>query len=260
MSFGRAVLAELLESRRGTRTPDPKEHPQAALLLGAERTSGGPMLTRPLFVRGGRAGLDRRRARSRRNTGAAGCPFDALHRAFQRGGVLPDTRRSRSLEDVDAAAGIPVGVRLGDGARRGVRRRFARVPSISGSRLRLLGVSSTGRKCVGEGRSPQREGDVDRALQQVHVLRVHQPPARGRRRRLGRQRGRRLRQRARGDHDRPVQDRKINRDGPWKTLADVELATLEWVDWYNHARLHSACGWLPPVEYEQLHQAALETQ
>lgn len=53
---------------------------------------------------------------------------------------------------------------------------------------------------------------------------------------------------------------KINRDGPWKTLADVELATLEWVDWYNHARLHSACGWLPPVEYEQLHQAALETQ
>jgi putative transposase len=26
---------------------------------------------------------------------------------------------------------------------------------------------------------------------------------------------------------------KINRRGPWKTLADVELATLEWVDWYR---------------------------
>jgi len=33
---------------------------------------------------------------------------------------------------------------------------------------------------------------------------------------------------------------KINRRGPWKTLADVELATLEWVASYNHERLHSA--------------------
>ena len=38
--------------------------------------------------------------------------------------------------------------------------------------------------------------------------------------------------------------------GPWKSIADVELATLEWVDWYNHVRLHSHCGDLPPVEYE----------
>jgi putative transposase len=53
---------------------------------------------------------------------------------------------------------------------------------------------------------------------------------------------------------------KIRRDGPWKTLSDVELATLEWVDWYNHARLHSACGWLPPAEYERDHLQALQTQ
>jgi putative transposase len=33
---------------------------------------------------------------------------------------------------------------------------------------------------------------------------------------------------------------KIHREGPWHTLADVELATLEWVDWFNHVRLHSA--------------------
>jgi putative transposase len=39
--------------------------------------------------------------------------------------------------------------------------------------------------------------------------------------------------------------------GPWKSLDQVELATLEWVDWYNHTRLHSACDKLPPVEYEQ---------
>jgi putative transposase len=42
----------------------------------------------------------------------------------------------------------------------------------------------------------------------------------------------------------------INRRGPWKTIAQVELATLEWVDWYNHRRLHGACDGLPPVEYE----------
>lgn len=56
---------------------------------------------------------------------------------------------------------------------------------------------------------------------------------------------------------------KINRRGPWKTLGDVELATLEWVDWYNHERLHSACDWRPPAEYESLYldqQKELETQ
>jgi putative transposase len=53
---------------------------------------------------------------------------------------------------------------------------------------------------------------------------------------------------------------KIRRDGPWKTLSDVELATLEWVDWYNHARLHSACGFAPPAEFEHAHNQALTTQ
>jgi putative transposase len=33
-------------------------------------------------------------------------------------------------------------------------------------------------------------------------------------------------------------------------LDDLELATLEWVDWYNHRRLHGALDHLPPVEYE----------
>jgi hypothetical protein len=37
---------------------------------------------------------------------------------------------------------------------------------------------------------------------------------------------------------------KIDREGPWRTLAEIELGTLEWVDWYNHTRLHSACGGL----------------
>jgi putative transposase len=42
----------------------------------------------------------------------------------------------------------------------------------------------------------------------------------------------------------------INRKGPWRTLDDLELATFEWVDWYNHRRLHTACGDTPPAEYE----------
>ena len=43
----------------------------------------------------------------------------------------------------------------------------------------------------------------------------------------------------------------IKLDGPFKTVDEVELATLMWVDWYNTGRLHSAIGYLPPVEYEQ---------
>jgi putative transposase len=43
--------------------------------------------------------------------------------------------------------------------------------------------------------------------------------------------------------------------GPWRSLAQVELATAEWVDWYNTARLHSAIGHVPPAEYESMHYA-----
>jgi putative transposase len=42
----------------------------------------------------------------------------------------------------------------------------------------------------------------------------------------------------------------IRRRGPWRGLDDLELATLEWVDWWNHRRLHSACGLTPPAETE----------
>ena len=45
----------------------------------------------------------------------------------------------------------------------------------------------------------------------------------------------------------------IARRGPWRTLTQVEAALAEWVDWYNHRRLHEACGDIPPVEYEQHH-------
>jgi putative transposase len=43
--------------------------------------------------------------------------------------------------------------------------------------------------------------------------------------------------------------------GPWRSLADVELATAEWVDWYNTTRLHSAIGHVPPDEHESKYYA-----
>jgi putative transposase len=45
----------------------------------------------------------------------------------------------------------------------------------------------------------------------------------------------------------------IHRGGPWKGMDDVELAVLEWVDWHNHRRLHSACHDLTPAEYEKIY-------
>jgi putative transposase len=42
----------------------------------------------------------------------------------------------------------------------------------------------------------------------------------------------------------------IHRRGPWKTKQAVELATLEWVAWFNHHRLMEPLGYLPPAEYE----------
>ncbi len=38
--------------------------------------------------------------------------------------------------------------------------------------------------------------------------------------------------------------------GPWRTLDHVELATAEWVDWFNHRRLYQHCGDMPPAEME----------
>jgi len=43
--------------------------------------------------------------------------------------------------------------------------------------------------------------------------------------------------------------------GPWKTIADVELATLSWVHWFNTHRLHSYLGDVPPAEYEEAYDA-----
>lgn len=42
----------------------------------------------------------------------------------------------------------------------------------------------------------------------------------------------------------------IHRRGPWKTREAVELATLEWVSWFNNHRLLEPIGYIPPAEAE----------
>ncbi|MTB70901.1 IS3 family transposase [Arsenicicoccus sp. MKL-02] len=49
----------------------------------------------------------------------------------------------------------------------------------------------------------------------------------------------------------------IWREGPWSGVEAVEAATLSWVHWYNHERLHSHCDHTPPAEYEATYYAAL---
>jgi putative transposase len=42
----------------------------------------------------------------------------------------------------------------------------------------------------------------------------------------------------------------IRRHGPWRTLDELELATLGYIDWFNHRRLHGEIGDIPPAELE----------
>lgn len=46
-------------------------------------------------------------------------------------------------------------------------------------------------------------------------------------------------------------------DGPFRTVNELELATLSWMHWYNEQRLHSAIGYVPPVEYEQAYYSQI---
>jgi putative transposase len=48
----------------------------------------------------------------------------------------------------------------------------------------------------------------------------------------------------------------IRRRGPWRGVEDVEFAVLEWVSWFNCHRLLEPLGYLPPVEFEEVHHGA----
>ncbi len=40
-------------------------------------------------------------------------------------------------------------------------------------------------------------------------------------------------------------------DGPFRTVDELELATLSWVHWFNENRLYSSIGYLTPIEAEE---------
>lgn len=50
----------------------------------------------------------------------------------------------------------------------------------------------------------------------------------------------------------------IHRRGPWRNFEAEELATLEWVDWFNNRRLLEPIGNMPPAEAEERYYAMLD--
>ena len=48
--------------------------------------------------------------------------------------------------------------------------------------------------------------------------------------------------------------------GPWSRMEDVELATLEWVWWFNNHRLLGPLGHVPPAEYEEMYRSRQKAQ
>jgi transposase InsO family protein len=51
----------------------------------------------------------------------------------------------------------------------------------------------------------------------------------------------------------------IRRQGPWCTVGQVELATLEYVWWWNNHRLHEGLGYRTPVEVETAYYTSQES-
>nr|WP_281254318.1 DDE-type integrase/transposase/recombinase [Sanguibacter antarcticus] len=45
----------------------------------------------------------------------------------------------------------------------------------------------------------------------------------------------------------------VRNKGPWKSIDDLEIATAEYIDWFNHRRLHGEIGLIPPTEHETNH-------
>jgi putative transposase len=49
-------------------------------------------------------------------------------------------------------------------------------------------------------------------------------------------------------------------DRVWRSHTQLELATVEYLAWFNTRRLHSSLGNIPPLEYEANRRAALASQ
>ncbi len=44
----------------------------------------------------------------------------------------------------------------------------------------------------------------------------------------------------------------VRNRGPWKSIDDLEIAVAEYIDWFNHRRLHGEIGLIPPAEHEDV--------
>ena len=104
------------------------------------------------------------------------------------------------------------------------------------------------------GRDPRRPRPTHRqgvAIPRHSLLRA---PGRERHRRLGRITGRQLRQRHGRELQLPLQVGAHLPARPWRGLDDVEFATLGYVDWFNHRRLHGEitddASYITPAEFE----------
>ena len=52
----------------------------------------------------------------------------------------------------------------------------------------------------------------------------------------------------------------VRHEGPWRGVDDLELATLNWVHWFNTHRLHGSLGHVPPAEFETHHYRQINAQ
>ena len=52
----------------------------------------------------------------------------------------------------------------------------------------------------------------------------------------------------------------VRNKGPWRSIDDLEIAVAEYIDWFNHRRLHGEIGLVPPVEFEAKHNITTPAQ
>lgn len=52
----------------------------------------------------------------------------------------------------------------------------------------------------------------------------------------------------------------IHRKGPWRNVEHVEWETLNYVDWFNHRRIHESLDYVPPVEFEAHYYDSSESE
>ena len=49
----------------------------------------------------------------------------------------------------------------------------------------------------------------------------------------------------------------IRNRGPWKGIDDLEIAVAEYIEWFNHRRLHGELGHIPPIGKENTHYSQI---